>query len=595
MAIQDVIRSYLGVDREIAELKSQFARERDQLEEAYESEMRMLQRQIEALGELSLNAVPNQDALAIPPERRKDEIKRARKIRASNPIAKRSVTLVVHYTLGDGVTVKAQDPQFVGPVINEFWNDPDNKIALTSHEAMSELVDSLMVDGELYLAFFIGENGEVKVRTIDPLEIDDVITHPDDARRPLLYKRTFKRRTYDAKRDEYVIDSQPRVLYYRDIENRFNEIDPDRDPIPVPANKLAPAYIYHVKINKQGKFGSSELYASLEWARAFKTFMDDRVAINKAAAAITHVRKVAGTPEAVRQAARAVPGQYGDPSRFLPNGVARTTAAWVVNSDAIQDQWMKTDTGALNAIEDARMLLMIFGAGVGIPMHWLGEGGDANLATAAAMNEPVIRQFQFWQQLWRGIFTVIFRVVILEAVRHGRIPGEIIEDPERGTLVYALKKYGEVDRGVPENDEEQKRWEAERNQPISDWVDIDFPPIILKDVKNELIAIEALGRLMPPGNLEAVKVIVSMALTALGINDVDKVMDQIFYDGYELPDVVMLRQQMQQAAQQSADQHGMNEEAREALMQQVNKVFNEVAAEIEALEALRAAREASGE
>src|SRR5690606_21570121 len=184
-----------------AELKSQFSRERDQLEEAYESEMRMLQRQIEALGELSLNAVPNQDALAIPPERRKDEIKRARKIRASNPIAKRSVTLVVHYTLGDGVTVKAQDSQFVGPVINEFWNDPDNKIALTSHEAMSELVDSLMVDGELYLAFFIGENGEVKVRTIDPLEIDDVITHPDDARRPLLYKRTFKRRTYDAKRD----------------------------------------------------------------------------------------------------------------------------------------------------------------------------------------------------------------------------------------------------------------------------------------------------------------------------------------------------------------------------------------------------------
>jgi hypothetical protein len=52
---------------------------------------------------------------------------------------------------------------------------------------------------------------------------------------------------------------------------------------------------------------------------------------------------------------------------------------------------MKTDTGAAGAKEDAHMLLATAGAGVSTMVHYFGEGGDANLATAQSMELPMVK------------------------------------------------------------------------------------------------------------------------------------------------------------------------------------------------------------
>jgi hypothetical protein len=48
-----------------------------------------------------------------------------------------------------------------------------------------------------------------------------------------------------------------------------------------------------------GRRGVSELYASRDWFKVFKSFMEGRAAINEAAQSISYKRKIKGSPAAV--------------------------------------------------------------------------------------------------------------------------------------------------------------------------------------------------------------------------------------------------------------------------------------------------------
>lgn len=81
------------------------------------------------------------------------------------------------------------------------------------------------------------------------------------------------------------------------------------------------------------------------------------------------------------------------------------------------------------------------------------------------------------------------------------------------------------------------------DDPVDWYVDVDFPPIVQKDLKPYADALNVLAQMLPTGNPESQRLIVQMGLTAFGVNDVDKVLDRIFPllpDGMEptAPDVV---------------------------------------------------------
>ena len=585
--MRDLLRNQLGVSEELSALESRYEQERRDLEQSYsqhieatENTVAMLQRQIEDFGLLKLNADADPALGSVVPQRdRVKEIEKARRIRHANPIAKRAITLLMHYVFGDGVGINPQDKEIIGPIIAAFLEDQDNRAVLTSPEVQPDLMDRLATDGELFIALFVGENGGVKVRIIPPEDVNEIVKHPEDKARPLLYRRKVTRRDYDVAKDEYK-QSQSKTLYYRDIRNRYSDIENATDPVEVPPDKLGPAYILHVAINKQAdKFGLSELFASYDWARELRDFMGDRVAINRAAATITHVRKVRGTPQAVKSAAAQIPGQLtGLGTNPMLPATHTPRAGWSVTGDNVDDKWLQTDTGAANAIEDARMLLMFFGAGVGIPVHWLGDGGDANLATASAMNDPVIRVFQHYQQFWRGVFRTLFQFVILEAVRAGEIEGaEIIDSPETGMLSYKLPLYRDIQQESPKNDQEQAQQRERENQPVSDYIDVDFPPVVPKQTLEDLQAVQILAALLPGANIEAAKVAVRLGLTALGVNEVEEIIEQVFYVWYELPETVALNAQNGQNANTQPGNGQTNSGASAGAQESIADVIRQIA------------------
>jgi copper chaperone CopZ len=59
-------------------------------------------------------------------------------------------------------------------------------------------------------------------------------------------------------------------------------------------------------------------------------------------------------------------------------------------------------------------------------------------------------------------------------------------------------------------------------------VDVDFPPIIQKEIFQYMQALEKLAAMMPSEVLEAKKLVVELALSVFGVNDVDKVLERIY-------------------------------------------------------------------
>jgi hypothetical protein len=64
----------------------------------------------------------------------------------------------------------------------------------------------------------------------------------------------------------------------------------------------------------------------------------------------------------------------------------------------------------------------------------------------------------------------------------------------------------------------------EANKPVDWYVDIGFPPLEQKDVSTYMDAMVKLAMLLPQG-VEGKKLVIGLALSVMGVNDVDQVMD----------------------------------------------------------------------
>jgi hypothetical protein len=171
---------------------------------------------------------------------------------------------------------------------------------------------------------------------------------------------------------------------------------------------------------KNGRRGVSELFASREWFRVFRNFMEDRGSINAAANAFSYVRKVKGGPSSVAQVSGKIGGIPMGQSAGEPTSLQRLSrpiagAIYDIN-EGIDITGLRADTGAVDAKEDARLILMTGGAGVATNLPYFGEGGDANLATAQAMELPMVKSYEDYQKEVQTDLDEICRFVLKNAI-----------------------------------------------------------------------------------------------------------------------------------------------------------------------------------
>ena len=358
------------------------------------------------------------------------------------------MNLTTYFVFGEGVGAPKSKDEKLQEVIDVFWNDHDNKKALTSFVSQQMLCNKLQYEGNLFFALFTDDAGNVRVRIINTNEISDIIRDPGDRMRTLFYKVNNNSNKYNFRSDTYDIATTG-VIYYPDMDN-FNPED-----YGVPEAKLKKEIaIYHVKINCDinDKFGIPELYRGLDWIKANKDMAGDLATLIRSLSTIAWKKKIKGTPAQVASL-KTLYHAKTDLSNIGPS--AGSTQVENQNLDLTP---VDTPTGGVVIGKEGmrQMKLMVCSAS-GLFEHYFGDPSTGNLATATTMELPMIKKFLYHQQIWSGIYSGILQYQINKKIDLGVLPGS----SEYNSLTNRI----EYKRG------------------FDDTIDHDFPPIIDKELK----------------------------------------------------------------------------------------------------------------
>lgn len=416
-----------------------------------------------------------------------------------NPLIKRAVATQANYVFGQGVDVVAADED-VQTVVDAFMDDSKNRAELTGEQAMLTKETELQVTSNLFFTFFTDPlNGATRVRTIPLSEITRIIYNPDDSKEPRYYYRQWQQ-PKEAGSQKYEMHQAmyPDINYMPKggLPKYFNGIE-----------VMALNPVYHVKTNclSDMEYGVSEIYAAIDWAKAYKDFLEDWYTIVKSLSKFAWKATSKSGATGMAQAKQVLEGAINGGSNPMNSDLPGQAAQVWMSSDNF-DLAPIPKSGATVAVDDGRRALLMVCAATGIYEHYFGDPSTGNLATAKAMEQPMLLMFQERQELWTDVFNTILGYVINQSALK---PGGKL----RG--VMSFNDYGEsyVDMG-----------DTDRS------VDVKFPPILQEDVNERIDAIVKSVTLsgQTPANTIDLKTATTQMLTALG-EDTD-IVDKLFPD-----------------------------------------------------------------
>jgi len=450
--------------------------------------------------------VENRSDLAeLPLEERRKLIRIARQFWVKDPLMHQAVSLTTNYTFGEGLRYSSNLPD-VADEIEAFWSDEDNQLELTAFQAQEQKSNELQVDGEIFFVLFVDSDLRVKVRTLPPEEITEIICSPDDHRRPLYYERKYSALTYNMKQQRWS-NGPTQVAYYADWRNyepgTWGEFDRGIN--------FQDGLVFHVALNRISwqKRGYTEMYPALDWARAHRQLLQDWVTIVKAYSTLAWKAKIKGDDprdvERIRSRLKAMmPSfQQGPDQSWAPSG----TGGVQIENDDVTMSPIKT-AGMATSPSDAREIRLMAGAGMGIMEHYFGDAGNANLATATAMELPMLKKFAARQRLWESVYTNILNYVVQKGIEAGRI--------ENVQLTQHTDNSGRV---------VSRRLVAQSMH--SNIVTVKAPPILRADLKQ---VSESMKTLIEAG-LIPVREASRFAMNAMDLPNTEAILSQL--DQYE--------------------------------------------------------------
>lgn len=433
----------------------------------------------------------------------------ARVMAIKNPLIKRSVMVRALYVWSQGVNVRSKN-KVVNKVIQDFWDDEKNRSELTSHQARMLKEIDLQVEGNLFFIFFTRPtDGRVRVRTIMPDEIKDVICDPNDSKSPWFYLRSWTERSINPATGRSA--SKQMSAFYPDW--RYHPKTKVSTIGKVSVYWDSP--IYHVKTGGLSgwKFGVSEVYSSIDWARAYKDFLEDVASLMRSYSRFAWRMKFSGGKKQLAAAKSKFNSTLGDDGTALETNPAPATGSTFIANENYDLQPMNL-RGASISPDDGRRLLLMVAAGEGYPETFFGDVSVGTLATAKTMDRPTELAMRNRQMMWTDIIRDILNFVILQALK--------------ATNDLPIKKLGTVEK-IDDGDEQEEKIQWKAN--VRAGLDLDFPPILERDVQAAVQSIvtaatlngQQLGIFDEP-------TVARLLLTALAQDDVDEIMSEIYPD-----------------------------------------------------------------
>lgn len=322
-----------------------------------------------------------------------------------NPIIRRGVEIAALYVFGQDLSINAEDER-VEAVIDRFWRD--NRSTLTGQQASRLLEVELEVTGNVFLALFPNiATGEVRVRTVPMEEVRQIVTNPEDRSDVWYYVRKWTETPVEGGNPKEMI------AYYPDWRHK---------PVTKPASVTVDGReveirwdspFVHVKAGAfpHWRWGVSEVYAALDWARAYKEQLEDDATRSRALARFAWKLSTKGGRTGVAAAKTRLGTTYG-----TAGSGAETNPAPVAGSTWIQGEGVDLDpiriAGATLDPDHSRPARLMAASALGLPDTFFGDVDQGTLATAKSLDRPTELRFSERREMWLDVFDELCQYVI---------------------------------------------------------------------------------------------------------------------------------------------------------------------------------------
>jgi hypothetical protein len=258
-----------------------------------------------------------------------------------NPLAKTIVDITTDFVLGDGIAIGSSNGR-LDRFIGRFWHHRMNQL----DQRLQSLADELSRAGDVFVLLFRNrQDGMSYLRFVTKEQIGFIETAENDWETELAYHQL----PADGLSLEPVVWLSP---------NHPNSAE-------------AEAVMLHYAVNRPvgAAFGQGDLDTVLPWLRRYSRMLEDRVRAHWATRAFLWFVTVPSHKVSVKRE------QYSAPPEPGSIVVHDEAESWDVKSPTLRASDAQHDLKAVRHMIDA----------AGYPPHWRGEAGDANLATATAM------------------------------------------------------------------------------------------------------------------------------------------------------------------------------------------------------------------
>lgn len=419
-----------------------------------------------------------------------------------NPLVGRGCRISSYFVFGRGVDIRS-DHKATNKVIQEFWADPDNACEL-SQIALYESNIAGYTDGGIYFCLFPNkERGGVKVRTIDAMQIREIVTDPDDSAVPQYYKRVWTQSALDI--PSGAISQVIKTAWYPSVN-----YNPPAKPVTIGSDPVMwESPVLHHKVGglKKWRFGLSRVYPAIDWSLAYTKLLDDYCKKAENLARFGWKAKTKGGQKSVDAIKGALQTTIGAPGYSERNPPAQTGSAFI-SGEGVDLSALRVAGANSDPEEGRRVAHMVYNC-FDLDERYFGDVDVGSLATGTSMDRPTELAFRSQQEAWEETFLTMLRYVV------------------------------SVARGAAGSDEGKSLREA-KIDPRKVQITASFPSLIQQDPEAAIGSIvKAFSMGASDGKCAGMldpKTAAGIILNVLGVDDAQAAVDRMYPDGYKPED-----------------------------------------------------------
>lgn len=304
----------------------------------------------------------------------------------TNPLANWIIETINSFVIGKGFTYTAKNEE-VKRVLDDFWNDPVNRMGLKFRNKNRELS---LFGLQCWPVFVAEQTGKVRLGMVDPAQVRQVFSDPQNAEIQIGVQISSLH-TAETRLLKTILPGEAELVLSEDAR-KLRETYTDGD-----------CFLFSINRVSNDPYGTSDIFVTADWLDEYEEFI--YTFSGKARKQNSFIWDVE-----IQNADAAECQRFADDYAKNEDGALRAhneKVKWEAKAPKLQ---------AIEIKESAAVFRNHILGNKSIPEHWYGGGGDMNRATASESNEPFFALIDDRQELAKEILETIFTFAIQCAV-----------------------------------------------------------------------------------------------------------------------------------------------------------------------------------